>query len=182
MNLSRREWLLGSLTAGGFAEIAAAREHARQAVAGGAAPRFEYFDEATAADVEALAAEILPSGDGPGAKEAGVVYFIDRALHTFDAEQQDVYRAGMREIRETRDKLFPDAASIAALTADQRLALVRAIEHTGFFEVVRVHTLLGFLGDPSYGGNREKRGWNYIGFEDRMAWEPPFGYYDTEAK
>jgi gluconate 2-dehydrogenase gamma chain len=182
MNLSRREWLLGYLTAGGFAEIAAAREHAQRAVASGAAPRFEYFDDATAVDVEALAAEILPSGNGPGAKETGVVYFIDRALHTFDAEQQDVYRAGMREIREMRDKLFPDAADIAGLTAEQRLALVRAIEHTDFFEVVRVHTLLGFLGDPSYGGNREKRGWTFIGFEDRMAWEPPFGYYDAEAK
>ena len=82
----------------------------------------------------------------------------------------------MREVRETRQKLFPDTASIAALTADQRLALVRAIEHTDFFEVVRIHTLLGFLGDPSYGGNRGKLGWNYIGFEDRMAWEPPFGW------
>jgi gluconate 2-dehydrogenase gamma chain len=182
MDLSRREWLLGSLTAGSFAEIAAAREHARKTVEGSTAAHFEFFDAAMAADVEAIAAEILPSGDGPGAKETGVVYFIDRALHTFDAGQQNVYRAGMREIRETRQKLFPDAASIAALTADERLALVRAIADTDFFEVVRVHTLLGFLGDPSYGGNREKRGWSYIGFEDRMAWEPPFGYYDTEAK
>jgi hypothetical protein len=86
MNLNRREWLLGSFTAGSFAEIAAAREHTRQAATGGAAPRFEYFDEATAADVEAIAAEILPSGGGPGAKETGVVYFIDRALHTFERD------------------------------------------------------------------------------------------------
>jgi gluconate 2-dehydrogenase gamma chain len=182
MNLTRREWLFASLTAGSFAEIAAAREHARLTATGAAAARFEFFDAAMAADVEAIAAEIVPSGDGPGAKETGVIYFIDRALHTFDAEQQAVYGAGMRDVRETRQKLFPNAASIAALTAEQRLALMRAIEHTDFFEVVRVHTLLGFLGDPSYGGNREKLGWTYIGFEDRMAWEPPFGYYDTEAK
>jgi gluconate 2-dehydrogenase gamma chain len=179
MNLNRREWLLGSLTAGSFAEIAAAREHARQAVA---APHFEYFDQATAADVEAIAAEILPSGDGPGAQQTGVIYFIDRALHTFDADQQKIYRAGISDVRKTQRKLFPNAANISALTAEQRLALVRAIEHTDFFEVVRVHTLLGFLGNPSYGGNREKLGWTYIGFEDRMAWEPPFGYYDTEPK
>ena len=182
MDLSRREWLFGSLTAGSLAEIAAAREHARQTVANAAAPRFQFFDASMAADVEAIAAEILPSGDGPGAKETGVIYFIDRALHTFDAEQQNVYRAGIHDVRETRQKLFPDAASVAALTAEQRLALVWAIEHTDFFEVVRIHTLLGFLGNPSYGGNRNKLGWNYIGFEDRMAWEPPFGYYDAEAK
>src|SRR5258708_5338103 len=150
MNLSRREWLLGSLTAGSLAEIAAAREHAQQTVAGAVPPRFEFFDAAMAADVEVIATEILPSGDGPGGKETGVIYFIDRALHTFDTEQQAVYRAGMRDVRETRQKLFPDAASIASLTAEQRLALLRAIEHTDFFEVVRIHTLLGFLGNPSY--------------------------------
>ena len=61
MNLSRREWLFGSLTAGGFAEIAAAREHARQTVAGAALHDSEFFDGAMAADVEAIATEILPA-------------------------------------------------------------------------------------------------------------------------
>jgi gluconate 2-dehydrogenase gamma chain len=77
--------------------------------------------------------------------------------------------------------MFPSAESIASLSREQQIQLVRAIEKSDFFDVVRTHTVLGFLGDPSYGGNRGKVGWNYIGFEDRMAFEPPFGYYDAEA-
>ncbi len=38
--------------------------------------------------------------------------------------------------------------------------------------------MYGFLGNPSYGGNRDHVGWKLIGFEDRMAFQPPFGYYD----
>ena len=33
-----------------------------------------------------------------------------------------------------------------------------------FFEMLRVHTLLGFLADPSYGGNREYAGWKWVGY------------------
>jgi hypothetical protein len=38
---------------------------------------------------------------------------------------------------------------------------------------------MGFLGHPSHGGNRDLAGWKLIGFEDRAAFEPPFGYYDA---
>ena len=47
-----------------------------------------------------------------------------------------------------------------------------------FFEVVRVHTIIGFLADPNWGGNRASAGWNTIGFEDSHVFEPPFSYYD----
>jgi hypothetical protein len=61
--------------------------------------------------------------------------------------------------------------------------LIHAIETdpetAGFFELLRTHTLYGFLGNPSYGGNRDRAGWKLIGFEDRMAYQPPFGYYDA---
>jgi gluconate 2-dehydrogenase gamma chain len=39
---------------------------------------------------------------------------------------------------------------------------------------------MGFLADPSYGGNRGQVGWKLIGFEPKPAWKPPFGYYDAE--
>ncbi|PYT19676.1 MAG: hypothetical protein DMG57_44570 [Acidobacteria bacterium] len=84
----------------------------------------------------------------------------------------------MQDVRELRTKMFPNSTSIAALAAK----LVRAIETSEFFELLRTHTVLGFLGLPSYGGNRNQAGWKYIGFEDRMAFEPPFGYYDAEDR
>jgi gluconate 2-dehydrogenase gamma chain len=179
---SRRDWIFGSLGSVVLASIAAAQEHAHQAVLKPNAVEFEFFDARSAAEIAAIAGQILPSDDGPGAKEAGVIYFIDRALKTFDADKQDVYRNGLLEIENVRKKMFPSAEGIAALSNEQQIELIRSIEKSEFFEVVRVHTVLGFLGNPSYGGNRGTVGWKYIGFEDRMAFEPPFGYYDAETR
>src|ERR1700691_2572680 len=85
MEVSRRGWILGIGVT--WAEIAAAQSDSP--------PQLEVLDAAMAAEVEALAAQIIPSDDGPGAKEAGVIYFIDRALATFDQDQREIYRAGL---------------------------------------------------------------------------------------
>lgn len=154
-----------------FAAIAAAHGHAREAVERQTPLAFEFFTAPQAADIAAVTAQILPSDDGPGAAEAGVIYFIDRALTTFDADKQDIYRKGLVGIR-----------GVAARSREEQLQVIRSIENSEFFEVVRTHTVLGFLGNPAYGGNRGQVGWKYIHFEDRMAWAPPFGYYDAETK
>jgi gluconate 2-dehydrogenase gamma chain len=160
--------------------VTAAQQHAHQAVASSSSA-FQVLDAATAADIEALAVQIIPSTDGPGAREAGVIHFIDRALATFASEDREAYRAGMALTNEKRRQLYPSSSSVAALTGDQQIALLRAIESSSFFELLRTHTVLGFLGNPSYGGNLDKAGWRHIGFEDRMSFSPPFGYYDAEA-
>jgi gluconate 2-dehydrogenase gamma chain len=157
---TRRDWLLGSLGIAFWAGVADAQQKAKLTV----------LDATTARDVEAIAAQILPSDDGPGAREAGVLYFIDRALATFDSDKRDAYRKGM-----------PEFHGIAGMAPEQQIALLRSREKTEFFELLRMHTLLGFLGNPSYGGNRDGVGWSHIGFEHRMAWTPPFGYYDGEG-
>jgi gluconate 2-dehydrogenase gamma chain len=181
MKSTRREWIYGTLGAGACAAIAAARDHARQAAEQPEGAKFEFLDTAAAADVAAIAAQILPSDDGPGATEAGAVFFIDRALTTFDTDTQGVYRKGLADFNERRKQLLPRSESIAALSKDQQVHLLKAVDKSEFFEVIRVHTLLAFLGPPSYGGNRGGVGWKYIGFENRMMWQPPFGYYDAEA-
>jgi gluconate 2-dehydrogenase gamma chain len=178
---SRRDWILGSLGMIAWQEIAAAQQHAHESVKAGSSGRLEVLDALTATDIAALVSEIIPSNDGPGAAEAGVIYFIDRALATFDADRREDYRTGMAAVLERRKSLFPDSTSIASLPAAARVQLMHEIEPLPFFELLRVHTLLGFLGNPSYGGNRDKVGWKHIGFKDRMAFQPPFGYYDAEG-
>ena len=178
MSSTRRQWLSGMIATAAWPEVLAAQEHAHAAAAR-ADTQFETLDAETAAEIEALAAQILPSTDGPGAREAGVICFIDRALGTFARGDREAYRAGMAQVQAKRRELFPGSASIRALSAEQQIALMRAIENLEFFELLRTHTVLGFLGDPSYGGNRGKAGWRQIGFEDRMMWEQPFGYYDA---
>ncbi|MFN7994652.1 MAG: gluconate 2-dehydrogenase subunit 3 family protein [Bryobacteraceae bacterium] len=174
--------MIGALSPALAPAIAAAQAHAHQAAKDPKGASLEFFNAADAAEIAAIASQILPSDDVPGAQEAGAIYFIDRALATFDAGQQDLYRRGLIELRKKRLELFPGSDTVAGLPAEQQVVLARAIEESEFFEAVRVHTLLGFLGDPSYGGNRGRVGWKHIGFEDRMAWQPPFGYYDGEPK
>jgi len=173
MDATRRSVLLGSL---GLSAWIHAQEMARAAE-----PRFDTLDPAMAADIDALVSHIIPSADGPGAREAGVIFFIDRALGTFDSDKVAVYRTGMAQLQQVRGRMFPTSVSVAALTPEQQIELLRAIETTEFFELLRTHTVLGFLGPPSYGGNRGQVGWKHIGFEHRMAWQPPFGWYDGEG-
>jgi hypothetical protein len=112
--------------------MAAAQEHAHHASGHPAEARLEFFDDSTAADVAAIASQILPSDDGPGASEAGVIFFIDRALTTFDADKPDLYRNGVREVREKVRSMFSDAKGIAALPAGQQIELLRSIEKSEF--------------------------------------------------
>ena len=46
-----------------------------------------------------------------------------------------------------------------------------------FFETVRSHTVLSFLADPKYGGNRDHAGWKVIGYPGPRH---RFGAYTTE--
>jgi len=159
-------------------DILSAQQHAHTAAAS-PSPHFETLDAGAAGEIEAIAAQIIPSTGGPGAREAGVIYFIDRALSTFAADDRERYRTGMAQLQQKRKELFPNSTAIASLTSQQQMALIRTIEASDFFELIRTHTVLGFLGNPSYGGNRGETGWSQIGFEDRMTYQPPFGYYDA---
>jgi gluconate 2-dehydrogenase gamma chain len=58
-----------------------------------------FFNDFEARAVEAIAERIIPGGDGDiGATDAGVVYYIDRAVAGFSIPLQKVYRLGLREL------------------------------------------------------------------------------------
>src|SRR5271166_2073860 len=95
---TRRLWLSQCVGMAALAEIAAAQQHAHEAVQSSTPPPFQTLDAASAAEIDAITSQILPSTDGPGAREAGVIYFIDRALSTFDAHLREAYRTGMAEV------------------------------------------------------------------------------------
>lgn len=87
--------------------IVSAAEHGRQAAQSSPPPKFEFLTPEQAAEVEAIASQIIPSDDTPGAREAGVVYFIDRSLHTYAADQQKPFLAGLAEVQSKTAELFP---------------------------------------------------------------------------
>jgi len=141
---------------------------------------FQFFSPQDAVEVEAVAAQVIPSDDAPGAREAHVIHFIDQVLVTFEREKQPTYTVGLKNLELTTKKLFPGVDKFSTLSGPQQIQLLTTIEKTEFFEVVRVHTIMGFLSKPEYGGNYKQAGWDLIGFDDRMVHQLPFGYYDGD--
>ena len=84
MTLTRRDFLLQSALYGGtlFVTLNVPRPHALAAAAASDKPVVLTPDQWKL--VEAIAARIIPSDDEPGATEAGVVNFVDKALANED--------------------------------------------------------------------------------------------------
>lgn len=154
---------------------------ARQAANEKKGPRFTALAPDEAEVIVAMSARILPSADGrPGVREAGVIYFIDRSLATFNAAQKTLYTDGVKDLNSRSDRRWKETPNFAALTATQQDELLRKIEKTPFFEAVRFATIVGMFALPTWGGNRDYTGWQMLGLEHHARFEPPFGYYDAE--
>jgi gluconate 2-dehydrogenase gamma chain len=185
-NLSRRSLLqaiaaiiAAAATPLGWAEVAQAMD-AHTAPLTGADQKLAFFSSSDASDVEAVAAQIVPTDDSPGAREAGAVYFIDRALSSFFSQLGGDYRSQLSAFQAACCKQHPEAASFASLSSRQQVEFLKTIDQTPFFNTTRLLTLLGMFSLPSYGGNRGGVGWKLIGFEDAHVFQAPFGYYDRD--
>jgi gluconate 2-dehydrogenase gamma chain len=186
--VSRRSVLLGAVTGLSavwltthLPAILSAKVHADAAVAAGSLGNFAFFSPDQAIEIEAVAAQIIPKDDTPGAREAGIIHFIDRVLTTFEQDKQAVYTSGLKELRAKTQELFSYIDKFSDLNSAQQIQVLTAMDKTPFFLQVRLHTIVGFFANPEYEGNREKIGWNLIGFEDKFDWQPPFGSYDRDA-
>ena len=63
-----------------------------------------FFSPDQAVEIESVAAQIIPKDETPGAREAGTIYFIDRALTTFDEDKQAAYRQGLKDLQAKLDE------------------------------------------------------------------------------
>jgi gluconate 2-dehydrogenase gamma chain len=200
--LSRRRFLSHGITglsgawlATHWPAVVAAAGHAHRAAQSATPPKFEFFSPQQAIEIDAISARIIPTDDVPGAREAGVVYFIDRALTTFASDDQKIYKAGLPELQARVRELFPAVERFSSATPDQQDEVLRSLDQNAaapprpfrplpdaqsFFETLRQHTIAGFLIDPDAGGNRDGVGWKVIGREREHMFQPPFGYYDKD--
>jgi gluconate 2-dehydrogenase gamma chain len=177
--------------------VLAASGHARKAAQSAAHAKLEFFSADQAKEVDAITARIIPTDDMPGAREAGAVYFIDRALTTFASDDQNAYREGLPQLQARVQELFPGVQNFSAATPEQQDEILHSFDQntqaggrrafrtsTGrnFFETLRVHTIIAFLIDPDSdsGGNRDGVGWQVIGRDRAHMFQPPFGYYDKD--
>ena len=157
--------------------LLAACNRAEQARLGG--EKFQTLSEEEAEELQAIAARIIPTTDTPGAKEAGVIYFLDNVLEDTREEELFLLRQGLIELKASVALSFGAAYFHQLEEAQQDQALIE-IEDTVFFDTIRYLTIAGMFSLPGYGGNRDYVGYDLIQFDNQHVWQPPFGHYDAD--
>ncbi len=107
--------------------------------------------------LEALVDQIVPADDAPGALQAGVVFYIDKQL------------AGpLKRYAETYRKSLPQFKDLLALSFEERTKYLKSVK-SPFFSTLIEHTMQGFYGSPTHGGNLNDASWKMLGIEDVMG-------------
>src|SRR5262245_15036108 len=114
----------------GWTEVARAIDQVHTGAHPSDAKTLSWLTAAEAADIEAVAAQIIPTDDAPGSREARVVYFIDRALGTFFSQLASDYRAQLSMFQAGYRERYPVARSFASLTSEQQIEYLKTIDHS----------------------------------------------------
>jgi gluconate 2-dehydrogenase gamma chain len=138
-----------------------------------------FLNRDEAATVAVFTERLMPGAPGkPGARDAGVLNYIDLALAGAYAELQDFYRRGLAQLDQYCRKTYREP--FVRLSAGQQEAVITAIEEgkateftwptaQAFFNTLRTHTMEGMFADPVYGGNKDFAGWRLVGFPGAQA-------------
>jgi gluconate 2-dehydrogenase gamma chain len=200
-NESRRAFLVGAAVGAGavtrLVPDALAQTHEQhgatdattaqaQAHAGG---HGAFFNDGDAATITAFAERLMPGAPGkPGAREAGVLNYIDLALSGAYSDLQDFYRRGLAALdahsRKTHGSEFAKLAGAKQDEVIMALEQGKASEFSwpsaqAFFNTLRTHTMEGMFADPVYGGNKDFAGWILVGFPGA---QPLFSPADLQSK
>jgi gluconate 2-dehydrogenase gamma chain len=137
-----------------------------------------FFSELEARTVASAAARIFPSDDsGPGAAEAGVTIYIDRQLAgpygqdrfrytqgPFEKAPSELGYQGKATPREIYREGLNDLKGFNKLHTVDQDKLLKQMESSLFFKLLRQHTIEGMFSDPIHGGNADMVGWQLVGF------------------
>ena len=133
--------------------------------------QFFTADEATLFD--AVSAQIVPTDDTPGAREAHVVRFADHSLSSFLKERGPSVKKALAAL----EKFSPGFSGRDSADQIKQLSAFEKKDGNSF-GTLRQLTMAGMFSHPEHGGNFNKTGWKLIGYEDRYSWTAPFGFYD----
>ena len=153
---------------------------AAHAATAGAQDAWKVLTPVQVRELDAVTAQLIPTDDLPGAREAHVVRFIDHSLATYAKDAKPRVERALKTLAELVPSHFPGQTSFAALGDEEQLTVLKdweaADDHT--FYTIHGLTITGMFCNPEYGGNFGKAGWKLLGFKDQFSWVPPFGYYD----
>ncbi len=177
--ISRRRFL-GLLSALGLMRASAPIASIAASPAPAPAPEFRVLTAPQVALLEAIAEQIIPRDQDPGAREAGAVHYIDRVLAGEQSYRMPLYVAGLEALDRSSQAMF--GASFIRLSFDQQTAVLKAVEQgkapgemwkkvssMDFFATVWNHVLEGFYGPPEHGGNKDYASWKMVGFPEHSG-------------
>jgi gluconate 2-dehydrogenase gamma chain len=124
---------------------------------------WRFFTDQEAATAAAICEQIIPADQDPGARDAGVVNYIDIQLSRRFRRYRQVYRQGLAEVDASSRNKF--GKPFVNLAASQQVEVLNEIEEKSkvFFDLILNHTRQGFYGDPRHGGNRYMASWKMVG-------------------
>jgi len=136
--------------------------------------RYFAFTPEEALPLVALCEQLIPRDDAAGATDAGVIAYIDRQLAGPLARHRGTYRAGIRSLQLTSQRLYQ--LPFETLGFGQQTSLAAMLEaglspeelwgepsQKAFFNLVLDHTRQGFYGSPRHGGNRDYTSYRMLG-------------------
>jgi gluconate 2-dehydrogenase gamma chain len=144
------------------------------------AGRWRFFSDDEARTIEAICGQLIPADRDPGAREAGVVNYIDIQMARSFKRYQAVYRKGIARLDAASDMKF--GKRFVELPSGQQVEALRDAEENSkeFFELILAHCRQGFYGDPRHGGNRDRASWKML----RLPYPQVRGrmHYDDQPK
>jgi gluconate 2-dehydrogenase gamma chain len=138
--------------------------------------RWRVLSNAEAWLVDAITEQIIPRDQDPGARDAGVLNFIDKQLAGHYRKYQADYHESLAGVDESSQALF--GRPFISLKWEEQTEVLKALEKgkapgktwqsrssAEFFGMVREHTMQGFYGSPRHGGNRGYASYRMLGLD-----------------
>ncbi len=138
------------------------------------APGLRVLSGKEARTLEAWVERLIPTDQDAGAREAGVVHFIDRLLAGWLKRKRQPWKSALEGI--DRGAFLAYAKPFYELEPKRQIALLEQMEAgkasreafpddggKAAFELVLSYTMMGFYGNPRHGGNRDYVSWQMLG-------------------
>jgi gluconate 2-dehydrogenase gamma chain len=163
----------GALGAAAAIPVAAKTETARGEAEIAELKQLKALSPTQATTIGAFVERLIPSdASGPGAREANVLRYIDRALAGDLSQFRPSYLAAVVSLDAySQSKYKADFAALSTAQQDAVLTDMDLNRATGFvpnakavFEMIRTHAVQGMFGDPAHGGNTNFIGWKLVRF------------------
>jgi gluconate 2-dehydrogenase gamma chain len=124
--------------------------------------RWRFFTPAEALTAAAVCEQIIPADQDPGARDAGVVNYIDLQLTKHFKQHGETYRKGLAAVDSISQSKH--GCRFVDLAFDAQPEVLKEVQKQAkpFFELILAHTMQGFYGDPRHGGNRDAVSWKML--------------------